>query len=212
MPEAMASAARCGRNRPPPHLLLGPIGHRRHRARPRGRRAWAANAGCDPGSLALQEARMPRRIVTRSGATRGTRNVSMALLSLLTLAAARRPIAERHRFPQRPHHRARHRLRSRPARKARHLPPCNAADLPVVVFFYGGALEQFGSASTYPFVAATLARRGNSWLCRTTASTRRSDSRLPARLRARRGLDQAHMAETGGTRPPVPDGPLRRRL
>lgn len=38
--------------------------------------------------------------------------------------------------------------------------PQGARDLPVVVFFYGGSWRD-GSKSIYPFVAATLARKGN---------------------------------------------------
>ncbi len=38
--------------------------------------------------------------------------------------------------------------------------PAGAAALPTIVFFYGGAWNS-GSKATYPFVAATLARRGN---------------------------------------------------
>ena len=142
---------------------------------------------------------MPRRVVTRSGATRGTRNVSMALLSLLTLArcspadllnatVSRSGLTITHDIAYGPG----------PREKLDIYRPANAANLPVVVFFYGGRWS-FGSRSTYPFVAATLARRGNVVIVPDYRLY--PEVRFPAFLNdcaAAVAWTSAHMAEFGG--------------
>ena len=100
---------------------------------------------------------MPRRVATK----RAAKSVPMALLSLLTLARCSpsdllNATISRHRLT------VTHDIAygHGPREKLDIYRPDNAHDAPVVVFFYGGRWS-YGSKRTYPFVAATLARRGN---------------------------------------------------
>ena len=134
---------------------------------------------------------MPRRVVSRS--------VPMALLSLLTLARcspadllnatiSRSGLTITHDVAYGPG----------PREKLDIYRPANTATAPVIVFFYGGRWS-FGSRRTYPFVAATLARRGN--VVVVPDYRLYPEVRFPAFLNdcaAAVAWTSAHMAELGG--------------